>query len=108
MRLATLQFATRLQKYVRMGIDIFKIFISGDILLGIRSETCFTALLVCCRKTISGRISDETSSQMKFCIHFPLNVITRLTENQKFICMLQTSPIAQSVWSLTADCGVQV
>ena len=35
MQLATLQFATRLQKYIGMGIDILKIFISGGMSFGI-------------------------------------------------------------------------
>ena len=38
MRLVTLKFEMRLQKFFRMGITIFKIFIWGGISLGIRSE----------------------------------------------------------------------
>ena len=41
MQLATLQFETRLQKCIRMGITIFKIFVCGGILLDIRSEITF-------------------------------------------------------------------
>ena len=51
MRLATLQFETKLWKCIRMGITIFKIFIWGGILSDIRSETGFTAPLARRRKT---------------------------------------------------------
>ena len=49
--LATLQFETKLQKCIRMGITIFKIFIWGGILSDIQSEITFTALLAHCSKT---------------------------------------------------------
>ena len=41
MRLAMLQFETKLQKCIRMGITIFKIFIWGGISLDIRWKTTF-------------------------------------------------------------------
>ena len=41
MRLATLHFDTKLQKCIRMGITIFKIFIWGGISSDIRSEITF-------------------------------------------------------------------
>ena len=41
MRLAMLQFETKLQKCIRMGIIIFKIFIWGGISSDIRSEITF-------------------------------------------------------------------
>ena len=41
MRLATLQLASKLQKCIRMGIPIFKIFFWGSISSGIRSEITF-------------------------------------------------------------------
>ena len=41
MRLATLQFEMKLQKCIRMGITIFKIFIWGGITSDIRSEITF-------------------------------------------------------------------
>ena len=41
MRLAVLQFATKLQKCIRMGITIFKIFIWGGISSDICSEITF-------------------------------------------------------------------
>ena len=39
--LATLQFETNMQKYIRMGITIFKIFISRGISLDIKSYIMF-------------------------------------------------------------------
>ena len=41
MRLATLQYKTKIQKCIRMGIIIFKILILGGISLDIRSEIMF-------------------------------------------------------------------
>ena len=41
MRLATQQFETKLQKCIKMGISIFKIFIWGGISSDIRSEITF-------------------------------------------------------------------
>ena len=41
MQLAMLQFETKLQKCIRMGITIFKIFIWGGILSDIHSEITF-------------------------------------------------------------------
>ena len=41
MRLATLQFETRLQKCIRMGITIFKTFIWGGISSDLHSEIKF-------------------------------------------------------------------
>ena len=41
MLFATLQFETKLQKYIRMGITIFKIYIWGGISSDIRSEIMF-------------------------------------------------------------------
>ena len=46
-----LRFETKLQKCIRMGIAIFKIFIWGGIESDIRSEITFTAPLARRRKT---------------------------------------------------------
>ena len=43
MRLVTLQFERKLQKSIRMGITIFKIFILGGISSDISGKSCFTA-----------------------------------------------------------------
>ena len=48
-RLARLQFETKLQKCIRMRITIFKIYIWGGILSVLKSH--FTAPLLCCRNT---------------------------------------------------------
>ena len=66
MRLATLQFETKLQKYIRMGITIFKIWIWGGISSDIGSEITFYddagAELF---NVISECISDDIPPQMK-------------------------------------------
>ena len=51
MRLAMFQFETKLQKCIRMGITIYKIFIWGGISSDIHSEITFTASLTQRRKT---------------------------------------------------------
>ena len=50
MRIEALQFESRLQMCIRMGIIIFKMIIWGGISSDIRPKTRFTALLTHCRK----------------------------------------------------------
>ena len=67
MRLATLQFETKLQKYMRMGITIFKISIWGGVSSDIRSEiTFYGAAGAELFNVISERISNDIPPQKKF------------------------------------------
>ena len=78
MQLAMLQFETKLQKCIRMGITIFKNFISAGISLDIVYKSCFTALLACRHKpNFRLYIRRHTSANENFECNYPINICRR-------------------------------
>ena len=69
MRLAMLQFETKLQKCIRMGITIFNIFTWGGISSDIHSEITFYGYVHASRKNY---ISDCISTNENFEYSYPL------------------------------------